>query len=121
MQKILVLFSFSLLLFSCSRKTTPAATSASTNNNNTTTINNAAPGTITDSAVSATTVKKTAVYNAPIKTPAPKSITVNDKAATQTADGRYYYDLEGKRYWRNKKDGKYYLYYKGMFENKNFQ
>ena len=56
-----------------------------------------------------------------VKTATPKSIVVNDKAATKTVNGRYYYDLEGKRYWRNKRDGKYYLYYKGMFENKDFQ
>jgi len=56
-----------------------------------------------------------------VKTPVPKSIVVNDKAATKTVNGRYYYDLEGKRYWRNNKDGKYYLYYKGMFDNKDFQ
>ncbi len=58
---------------------------------------------------------------APVKTATPKSIVVNDKAATKTVQGRYYYDLEGKRYWRNKKDGKYYLYYKGMFEKPEFQ
>jgi len=56
-----------------------------------------------------------------IKTPTPKSIVVNEAAAKKTVDGKYYYDLEGKRYWRNKKDGKYYLYYKGMFDNKDFQ
>jgi hypothetical protein len=55
------------------------------------------------------------------KTPVPKSIVVNDKAATRSVEGRYYYDLEGRRYWRNRRDGKYYLYYKGMFENKDFQ
>ncbi|MBC7867355.1 MAG: hypothetical protein H7X88_07465 [Gloeobacteraceae cyanobacterium ES-bin-316] len=57
----------------------------------------------------------------PIKTPVPKSIVVNDKAATKTVQGRYYYDLEGKRYWRNKNDGKYYLYFKGMFDKPEFQ
>ncbi|MBN8835126.1 MAG: hypothetical protein ABS68_09950 [Niastella sp. SCN 39-18] len=57
----------------------------------------------------------------PIKTPVPKVITVNDNAARKSAEGRLYYDLEGKRYWKNKKDGKYYLYHKGMFENKDFQ
>ncbi|MBC7934981.1 MAG: hypothetical protein H7Y86_06440 [Rhizobacter sp.] len=56
-----------------------------------------------------------------IKTPTPKSIVVNEAAAKKTVDGKYYYDLEGKRYWRSKKDGKYYLYYKGMFDNKDFQ
>jgi hypothetical protein len=65
--------------------------------------------------------KPAVVYKAPVKTPTPKSIAVSDAAAKKTVDGRYYYDLEGKRYWRNKKDGKYYLYYKGMFNNKDFQ
>jgi hypothetical protein len=60
-------------------------------------------------------------YKTPVKTAVPKSIVVSDAAAKKTVNGRYYYDLEGKRYWRSKKDGKYYLYYKGMFENKDFQ
>ncbi len=98
-----VLFVF-IVLQSCSRKTTPAKTEE--------------PTATTTTEVP---VKKVVVYKAPIKTPVPKSITVNDNAATKTIQGRYYYDLEGKRYWRNKKDGKYYLYYKGMFENKDFQ
>jgi len=61
------------------------------------------------------------VYKAPVKTPTPKSIVVNDAAAKTSANGRRYYDLEGKRYWRNNKDGKYYLYYKGMFDKPEFQ
>lgn len=65
--------------------------------------------------------KPAVVYKAPVKTPTPKSIVVNEAAAKKTVDGKYYYDLEGKRYWRSKKDGKYYLYYKGMFNNPDFQ
>ena len=65
--------------------------------------------------------KPAVVYKAPVKTPTPKSIVVNDAAAKKTVEGKYYYDLEGKRYWRSKKDGKYYLYYKGMFSNPDFQ
>ncbi|RYY66182.1 MAG: hypothetical protein EOO13_16140 [Chitinophagaceae bacterium] len=64
---------------------------------------------------------KKPVVRAPVKTPTPKSIVVSDAAAKKTTDGKSYYDLEGKRYWRSKKDGKYYLYYKGMFDNKDFQ
>jgi hypothetical protein len=41
--------------------------------------------------------------------------------AMKAVNGRYYYDLQGKRYWRNNRDGKYYLYYKDMFDNKDFQ
>ena len=88
-----------LLLQSCSRRTTPSKPDAGIEN----------------------TTAKAPTYKAPVKTPVPKSITVNDKAASKSVDGRYYYDLEGKRYWRNNKDGKYYIYYKGMFDNKDFQ
>ena len=49
-----------------------------------------------------------------IKTPLPKVITVTEGSAHKTFDGRYYYDLMGHRYWRNNKDGKYYLYSKSM-------
>ena len=56
-----------------------------------------------------------------IKTSTPQVITVNDKAARKTVDGRLYYDLDGKRYWRNKRDGKYYLYNKSMYNNPDFQ
>ncbi|MEO7264841.1 MAG: hypothetical protein ABIW38_08010, partial [Ferruginibacter sp.] len=67
-KKMLALFSFSILLFGCSRKTIPASASTSNNVDNKTTINNAAPGTINDSTNSATTIKKTSVYSPPIKT-----------------------------------------------------
>ncbi|MEO5967018.1 MAG: hypothetical protein ABIP69_02055, partial [Ferruginibacter sp.] len=49
-----------------------------------------------------------------IKTPTPSAIVVNDAAAKKAVDGRLYYDLDGKRYWKNFKDGKYYLYNKSM-------
>ncbi len=56
-----------------------------------------------------------------IKTAIPKVIVVNDAVASKTFDGKYYYDLEGRRYWRNKKDGKYYLYNKSMATDPNFK
>ena len=56
-----------------------------------------------------------------IKTAVPQVITVNDKYAKRSVDGRYYYDLEGRRYWRNNKDGKYYLFNKSMFEDDAFK
>jgi hypothetical protein len=55
------------------------------------------------------------------KTPVPKTIVVNDMAATKTPDGRLYYDLNGKRYWKNFRDGKYYLFRKGMLANPDFK
>jgi len=56
-----------------------------------------------------------------VKTAIPKVITVNDAAAKRSIDGRYYYDLEGHRYWRNNRDGKYYLFHKSMFDNPDFR
>jgi len=56
-----------------------------------------------------------------IKTAIPKVIVVNDKAAKKSIDGRYYYDLEGHRYWRNNRDGKYYLFHRSMFDNADFK
>ena len=35
--------------------------------------------------------------------------------------GRYFYDLNGKRYWRNNKDGKYYLFNQSMYSNDDFK
>jgi len=42
-------------------------------------------------------------------TSTPKFIIVDDRSAKSTADGKLYYDLGGYRYWKNNKDGKYYL------------
>ncbi len=55
------------------------------------------------------------------KTVIPKVIVVNDAVASKTFDGKYYYDLEGRRYWRSKKDGKYYLYNKSMATDPDFK
>lgn len=51
----------------------------------------------------------------------PNVIVVNDKFASKSVDGRYYYDLEGHRYWRSKKDGKYYLFNKSMLTDDAFK
>lgn len=56
-----------------------------------------------------------------IKTPVPTVITVDDRAAHKVSDGRLYYDLEGKRYWKNYKDGKYYLFNKNMYNDPAFK
>lgn len=50
----------------------------------------------------------------------PKVIVVDDRKARRSVDGRYYYDLGGRRYWRNKRDGKYYLFNKSMFGDPDF-
>lgn len=74
------------------------------------------PAAKTEAPVAARPVKKTVV-----KTAVPKVITVNDAAAKRSLDGRYYYDLEGHRYWRNNRDGKYYLFHRSMFDNPDFK
>lgn len=56
-----------------------------------------------------------------VKTAVPKVIVVNDKYAKRSVDGRYYYDLDGHRYWRNNKDGKYYLFNKSMYDDPAFK
>ncbi len=56
-----------------------------------------------------------------IKTPVPSVIVVNDAKASKTFDGKMYYDLEGHRYWRNNRDGKYYKYSKAMQNNPDFK
>ena len=82
---------------SCSKKNHPSTTAAST------TTTPAAPKKIT------------------VKRVVPKVITVNPTAAKRSLDGRYYYDLEGHRYWRNNRDGKYYLFHKSMFDDPDFK
>lgn len=52
---------------------------------------------------------------------APKVIWVNDKVAKRNFDGRLYYDLEGRRYWKNYVDGKYYLYHRAMYSDSAFK
>ena len=56
-----------------------------------------------------------------VKEQVPTVITVNDKFASKSVDGRFYYDLQGKRYWRNNKDGKYYLFNKTMQNDDSFK
>ena len=51
----------------------------------------------------------------------PNAIIVNDKVARKSVDGRLYYDLLGHRYWKNYKNGKYYLFNKSMYSNDAFK
>ena len=95
-------FLMSLLIFSCSRKTHPAKTTSETTNKKT------------------DTTTKVAVRKMP-KPAIPKVIVVNDSVAHKSVDGRLYYDIMGHRYWRNYKDGKYYLFNKSMYNNPDFK
>ncbi|MEO7045992.1 MAG: hypothetical protein ABI091_11845 [Ferruginibacter sp.] len=101
-QKYLLLLSllFLFLLNSCAKKTYPAK--------NATEVKNTSP-------ISSDDYKKEQAKKGTANLP--KVIVVNDSAAKQTATGKYYYDLNGYRYWKNTKDGKYYL--NGIFTKKN--
>jgi hypothetical protein len=55
------------------------------------------------------------------KGPWPQTLTVNDKIAKKSVDGRLYFDLEGKRYWKNYNNGKYYLFNKSMYDDPAFK
>jgi hypothetical protein len=74
-------------------------------------------GTNTSTPAARAMTKRTATTAAS----APKLIWVNDKVAKRNFDGRLYYDLKGKRYWKNYVDGKYYLFTKAMYTNKAFK
>ena len=91
---------------SCSKKVHPDTATTSTTS---TVVNGDAAG-----------VKKAPVKNKPAES-LPKVISVNDLSATKTVDGRYFYDLQGHRYWKNNKDGKYYLFNKAMYANAAFK
>ena len=112
----LFLCSLAVILFSCSKKTQPTSpvieTSSSTSSTDTVAV--------VKKVDSVAVVKK-----APVKRKAapaiPKVIAVNDQAAKKSVDGRLYYDLQGHRYWRNYKDGKYYLYNKSMNTDEAFK
>ena len=110
MKKYHFLIAMSALIFllsNCSRKTTPENSSRSVyGSENSKTTNTSAPK---------------AVSTKPIRTAVPKVIAVNDSIAKKTFDGRLYYDLEGHRYWRNYKDGKYYLFNKSMATDPAFK
>src|ERR1017187_1564711 len=99
----IVVFLMTLLINSCTRKTHPAKTSSETVTKN------------IDSASIAKTIKRKP------KAVLPKVIVVNDSAAHKSVDGRLYYDVMGHRYWRNNKDGKYYLFDKSMYNNPDFK
>ena len=108
------------VLFSCSKKTQP--TSPVIESNSTTTNPPIRTDTIeeTKKTDSFTVVTKAPVRKKPVAA-IPKVIAVNDAAAKKSVDGRLYYDLQGHRYWRNYKDGKYYLYNKSMNTDEAFK
>lgn len=104
-------FFFSILisaifLYGCSKKVYPV------NPESNAAINN---------KVDSTNTAKKVIKKRKVKEPVPKTISVNDAIAKKTVDGRLYYDLDGHRYWRNNKDGKYYLFNKAMYDQAEFK
>jgi hypothetical protein len=97
-----------LLLWGCGRKQVPQQ-----NTTVTTTKANAA-------IVATTPVVRPAIKKIPAAA-VPAVIVVNDNVATMSFDGRLYYDLNGRRYWRNYNDGKYYLFNKSMYADSAFK
>jgi hypothetical protein len=106
---------FMVGLSSCSKRVHPDAATTSSSSSTSTT-----PTASTVVSNDATAAKKATVKNKPAAAP-PKVISVNDLSATKTVDGRYFYDLQGHRYWKNNKDGKYYLFNKAMYANAAFK
>ena len=112
-----------MLLISCSKKTTPARSPEETTTSVIVADTTKAVDTVqspikkTDSVL----VKKAPPVKPKPKETIPKVIAVGDNAAKKSVDGRLYYDLQGHRYWRNNKDGKYYLYNKSMATDPDFK
>ncbi len=107
---LIVICFLSVIIFSCHRKTVP---------HNSATVSKVTVSTKkTDETKVVDPAEKKAAAS---KVKTPSVIIVNDSAAQKTVDGRYYYDLNGKRYWRNNKDGKYYLFNKSMYNNPDFK
>jgi len=99
------------LVISCSRRHTPERTPEISETKNIT---------IPKKSDSVVVVRKK-TFKPRQKDIIPNVIVVNDIAAHKSVDGRYYYDLIGHRYWRNNKDGKYYLFNKSMYSNDAFK
>ena len=115
MKRIFINFLFVLLLgfvSSCSKKHTPSKSGNAivTFKSDSINVKNSDAG----------SVKKIAVRKKE-SPPLPQIITVNDAAAKKSVDGRLYYDVQGHRYWKNFKDGKYYLFNKKMYKDPNFR
>lgn len=114
MQKISTVLLFVLILglaSSCSKKHAP-----SKSDNATVTSKSDSSYVTNDESGS----KKVAVIKKK-SPPLPQTITVNDAAARKSVDGRLYYDVQGHRYWKNFKDGKYYLFNKKMYKDPAFK
>ncbi len=111
---------------SCGRRTIPTKTATITTSEK----NVSQPEVKAKPAVETKKTDTVAIAKAPAEKPAekekvksdfPNVISVNDNAASKSVDGRLFYDVLGHRYWKNYKDGKYYLFDKSMYNNPDFQ
>ena len=123
MRKTSQLIAAFIILFSlnsCSKKSHPSASNTATV---TPIIGVASPAEVANAKeeVKKEEVTKKRVAATKPKEVFPEVITVNDSAARKSVDGRYYYDVLGHRYWKNNKDGKYYLFNKSMYNNPDFK
>lgn len=105
-----------LTIYSCSRKHNPAKSDSMT-----TTVTTLPGSVVTPKKSDSAVVVKKRNFTPKKKDIIPPSIVVNDKAAKKAVDGRLYYDLLGNRYWKNYKDGKYYLFSQKMYDNPAFR
>jgi hypothetical protein len=108
---LIAVFLIGLTLNSCHKKNYPAKTPEKTIGNN---------STVTTAKSDSGAVTKVAAKRNP-KLPVAKVITVDDNVAHKSLDGRLYYDVLGHRYWKNYKDGKYYLFDKSMYTDPAFK
>jgi hypothetical protein len=114
MHKFLLSVFVYVSVISCGKKNIPEKTTITTT------------ATSEKSTISPTKKDTVAVVKTKAITPQKKdiirnSIVVNDEAAKKAVDGRLYYDLLGHRYWKNYKDGKYYLFNQKMYDNPAFK
>ncbi len=110
MKTILCILTACVILISCGKRTVP---------NETVQVYNTT-GPLPAKKADSVEVKKPVAATKP-KPVVPKVIMVSDNYAKKTIDGRLYYDARGHRYWKNFKDGKYYLYNKSMYSNEDFR
>jgi hypothetical protein len=117
-----------ITLNSCSKKTVPQRTATVTPGKNNTSgvkIKKPVAPPVVKTIDSTVTIAPEKPEEKPVekekpKQEFPKVITVNDAAASKSVDGRLFYDVLGHRYWKNYKDGKYYLFDKSMYSNPDF-
>jgi len=114
MHKFLLSVFVYVSIISCGKKNIPEKTTITT----TVTSEKSTVSPIKSDTVA---VVKTKAFTPKKKDIIRNSIVVNDEAAKKSVDGRHYYDLLGHRYWKNYKDGKYYLFNQKMYDNPAFK